>query len=170
MANARPARTAPLVGSALLCAGCFAYVPAELASVPPGDEVRVELTRVGFARLPEIPNNSGPDLSGVLVGNGGDRLLLRVPVAIRRDGLLTNTVEQEVAIPTADIVRVERREFSRRRTAVAAAGALASLAGLWAAFGDEGPPSGEQPDEPEDGEAGGLALIAALLRFSIPLP
>ena len=35
--------------AALICSGCFTYVPAPLTTVPPGDEVRVHLTREGVA-------------------------------------------------------------------------------------------------------------------------
>ena len=156
-------------GAALvLGSGCFSYVPAELGAVPAGRDVRLELTRVGFAQLPEIPNRPGPELAGRLVRQDPGQLLLRVPVAIRADGMVTGTVEQDVLIPATDIIRVERREFSRRRTGVVALGGVALLVGVIQAFGSGGPPVGQEPEKPIDEEAGsGPSGAAAITRFSI---
>ncbi|MSR21902.1 MAG: hypothetical protein EXR91_13200, partial [Gemmatimonadetes bacterium] len=57
--------------AALLSSGCFTYVPAELETLAPESEARLELTRVGFAQLPEIPNHPGPDLVGTVVRRDG---------------------------------------------------------------------------------------------------
>src|SRR5687767_427701 len=80
--------------------GCFRYVPAELGALPAGQDVRLELTRVGFAQLPEIPNATGPDLSGKLTRQDANRLFVSVPVNVRMGGIVTQTVQQEVSIPT----------------------------------------------------------------------
>lgn len=150
---------------ALLWSGCFRYVPSDLGAVPPGEEVRLELTRTGFAQLPEIPNRPGPELGGTLVRADASSLTLRVPVAIRRDGLVVGTVEQDVLIPTAEILSLERREFSRRRTGLVGALGAAALVGVLEGFGTGGPPSGEEPDPPIDEEAGS-ALVASFHLLS----
>jgi hypothetical protein len=159
-------RGAGIGAAALLFAGCFSYMPAELETLTPENEARLELTRVGFAQLPELPNNSGPDLSGTIIRRQAGQLFFRVPVAIRADGMVTGTVEQDVVIPEVDILKIEQRVFSKQRTAVVALGGLGVLAGVIAAFGSGGPPVGQQPDPPIDEEAGsgpsGLALTLPL--------
>jgi hypothetical protein len=139
---------------ALLCSGCFSYLPADVRSLAPDRDVRLELTRVGFAQLPEIPNRPGPELTGRVTRAEADRIVLRVPVAIRSDGMVTGTIRQEVVIPAADIVRVEQRVFSRRRSAVVALGGVGALVGTLMAFGSGGPPVGQEPEKPIDEEAG----------------
>ena len=168
-ARRRPFGGRPLAPAllALLCSGCFSYVPAEIGSLGPQRDVRLELTRVGFAQLPEIPNRPGPDLSGRVERTEGDRIILRVPVAIRTDGMVTGTIRQEVVIPAADIVRVEQRVFSRRRTAVVALGGLGMLVGTVMAFGSGGPPVGQEPEKPIDEEAGSTSGFSLTLPISI---
>ena len=150
---------------ALLGSGCFSYVPGDFASIAPNRDVRLELTRVGFAQLPEIPNRPGPDLSGRVVRKDPDQLFLRVPVAIRADGLVTGTIQQEVVVPAAEIVRVESRVFSRRRTAVVALGGVGALIATAMAFGAGGPPVGQEPEPPIDEEVG-----SGTSGFSLTLP
>jgi hypothetical protein len=165
----RAAQLLAFGSTVVLLSGCFSYVPGELATVNPEREVRLELTRVGFAQLPEIPNNPGPDISGRVVRQESNRLLLRVPVNIRMDGMVTGIVEQDVVIPAADIVRIEQRVFSRQRTAVVALGGIGTLIGVIAAFGSGGPPVGQPPEKPIDEEAGsgpsGMAVTVPLLSI-----
>jgi hypothetical protein len=123
-----------IVGVALTLSGCFSYVPVELSTLPPGDQVRVELTRVGFAQLPELPNNAGPNLNGTLLQFDSDRLFLRVPVNVRLDGLVTQTVQQDLAIPVGEIEQLERRVLSRSRTAMSIGGGLATLGVIFLSF------------------------------------
>lgn len=156
-------RTVLGIGSSLLLGGCFAYVPVDLAAVPEGEDLRVELTRVGFASMPPIPNNQGPDLTGVLVRGDADRLLLRVPVT-RPSGMAGPTLAQEISIPVGEIVRIERREFNRVRTALAVLGGVAALAAVVAGFDESGSRAPEVPEKPQDPEAGvgfgGVTLLS----------
>jgi hypothetical protein len=165
--GSRARRTFGLAAAVALCSACFSYVPGDIGSVAPEGDVRLELTRVGFAQLPEIPFQPGPDLSGRVVRQERNQLWLRVPVAIRADGMVTGTVHQEVVIPAADIVRLERRVFSRRKTGVVALAGVGALVGTIAAFGSGGPPVGQQPEPPIDEEAGsGAAGLSISLPFS----
>jgi hypothetical protein len=159
-------RSAGIGAVVVLCAGCFSYVPAELGTLSPEHEARLELTRIGFAQLPEIPNNAGPELSGTMLRRQAGQLFFRVPVAIRADGMVTGSVEQDVVIPESEILRIEQRVFSMQRTAVVAAGGIGVLIGVAYAFGSGGPPVGQEPEKPIDEEAGsgpsGLALTLPL--------
>jgi hypothetical protein len=162
----RAPRVLGLAAALVLCSGCFTWVPGDLGTLSPEGDVRLELTRVGFAQLPEIPNVPGPDLSGRVVRQEQNRLWLRVPVAIRSDGMVTGTVAQDLVIPAADIVRVERRVFSRRKTAVVTTAGVGALVGTIFAFGSGGPPSGQEPEKPIDEEAGSRP---SGLSLSLPL-
>ena len=143
--------------------GCFRYVPAELGALPAGDDVRLELTRVGFAQLPEMPNHPGPDLNGRLVRGDAARLFVSVPVNVRMGGIVTQTVQQEVSIPAGDIVRFERRELNRMRTGLAIGGGLATLGVIFLSFHDSNE-NAELPDRQREEEAG-----VGLIRRAIPL-
>jgi hypothetical protein len=147
-------RGVTIVAIALVASGCFRYVPAELGTLPAGNEVRLELTRVGFAQLPELPNVAGPDLNGTLVRVEPDRLFLRVPVNVRLDGLVTQTVQQELAIPAGDIVQMEHRVLSRGRTALSVGAGLATLGVIFLSFHDGGDDTPELPNRPPEEEAG----------------
>lgn len=159
-----PRRVVPLAATALLLSGCFHYRPVEPGVVPVGDEVRVLLTREGAAALPqEVPDLSGMAVRGKVMSREGDRLLLRVPVAVQREGLLTRELGRDVAIPSAQIVRVERRELSRGRTALAIAGGLGTAAALWASLGEGRSEGGSgRPEPPVE------AVRIPLLSFPLP--
>ena len=160
-------RTLAVTAVALL-SGCFRYVPAEVGTLPPGNQVRLELTRVAFAELPELPDNSGPDLSGTLVRMDDERLFVRVPINVRMGGLVTQTVQQELAIPASGIVQLERRELSRKRTGLAVAGGLATLGVIFLSFreSDENP---ELPERPPEEEAGVGFIARTLPIWSIAI-
>src|SRR4051794_5368585 len=81
-----------------LLSGCYQYLPVELAAVPPQTDVRMELTRVGFAKLPQMPEQSGPDVAGTLVRVDPAQVVLRVPVNVRSGEIVTGTIAQDVVI------------------------------------------------------------------------
>ena len=114
-----------VVAATPVLAGCFAYVPAQMEGVPAGQEVRVQLSRRGMAELPvEIAQDDGY-LRGSYAGQGGDSVRVQVAVAARQVGFLNQELRQEVRVPTAEVVQIERREFSRGRTALLAAAVVA---------------------------------------------
>lgn len=145
-------RKVSLTVGALLLSACFSYVPAELELTPPGDEVRVHVTRQGAAELTAVTANDElvPVLSGTVVGLEGSDLLIHVQVASRQVGFHAVGLEQTLRVPTGEILAVERKEFSAANTgllAVAAAGAsTALLLGIIRAFGQ----TSEGPVGPED--------------------
>ena len=147
---------------ALALGGCFHYVPVEPTTPPVGNDVRVELTRVGFAELPEIPTYSGPDLTGIIVSAEAGGLLLRVPVPVRVDGMLRDMIDQDVRIPAGSIVQIERRELDRARTYLSVAGGVATLAGVFLGFKAGGNDTPEIPQQPGEEEAGSRILVPFL--------
>jgi hypothetical protein len=159
------AKGARIGAAAFLCTGCFTYRASELPSVAEGAEVRVQLTRQGFAALPDIPTQSGLRLSGKLVARSDDQLRMRVPVAMEGR---TTTVAQELVIPVLDIARFETRTLSRARTGLAVAGGVGIAIAFYLGFEKGNPFSGGKPDDPEI-EGPGFTTGGRILRFSIPL-
>lgn len=137
--------------------GCVSYMPVELQTVPPGRDVRVEMTRLGFAALPEIPGQSGPRLVGTIAGRDDEQLRLRVPIAVLQDG---SALRQEVVIPARDILRAEIREVNRTRTGIVIATGLATGVALYLSLDRGRPFTGEEEEEREEEGDGGPAQPA----------
>jgi hypothetical protein len=108
-------------------------VPAQLATVPPGQEVRVYLTRATVATLPE--DVAPTDLARLYV-NG--RLMSQerdsVTVGIRVGGgtsvMPTSDLRQLVKVRTAEIVDLQRRQFSTTRTGLLVGGGVGVAAAV----------------------------------------
>ncbi|MBI4520470.1 MAG: hypothetical protein HY701_06510 [Gemmatimonadetes bacterium] len=139
---------AATVAALLFLTACFSYVPVEPQVVPPGENVRVYLTRVGMANLGDgLPLDLGAGLSGTLVQQQADRLLLRVPIAVRQEGFHLAPIAQDLWIPAGEILQFERRRFDPVRTGLLVAGG-AGLAGTVIATiisNSQGPPDGGPP-------------------------
>jgi hypothetical protein len=158
-------RAAAVLAAALVCSGCFTYVPAPLDTVPPGGEVRVHLTREGVAAdLARVAGEESPSVDGTLVRGDRDQLVVRVPVAIQATGILTRSLGQDVTIPATRISQLERRQLNRPRTALALVGGGAALVAVLLSFG-QGVPDPELPPRREPEEFRGLGW-----SFSVGLP
>lgn len=155
--------TALTAFGAFLSAGCYSYMPVETGMIPPGEEVRVVLTRPAFASLPEIPTISGPDLNGRVVSSDAQQVLMRVPVTYRSE-LGVASLSQEVAVPAAGIVEFKRRQFNPTRTAFAVAAGMTVASALINGFKGGGRPNTSDPERVIDEEAG------VGFSFSIGLP
>jgi hypothetical protein len=102
-------------------ASCYTYIPAELTSIPQGQEVRVYLTRAAVAALPA--DVAPTDLNalyvrGRLEAREADSLTVGVPVGTRDPAFMTSDIRQLVKVRTAEVVDVRQREFSLPRTAL----------------------------------------------------
>jgi hypothetical protein len=100
-------------------AGCYTYVPTELATVPPGGEVRVYLTRAAVATLPEevAPTDLARlYVNGRLEGREADSITVGIRVGAGSSVMPTSDLRQLVKVRTAEIVDLQRREFSAART------------------------------------------------------
>ena len=137
-----------LLGTAAVAlSGCFTYVPVDRSAVAPGEEVRVFVSRTGMAELPEALATERW-LRGTLREWSGDGLQLGVPIARPRDGYVADDIRQDVTLPTPHVLEVERREFSRGRTAALVGGAAAlAAAGIYAITVNDG----SDTDEPDPG-------------------
>ena len=163
-----PHRTSRLVialgALVLTTSGCFRFVPTDLETTPPGQSVRVLMTREGAAELSAVTevNRDAPSVVGTVMGTEGDDLMLNVSVARRQEGFIASSINQTVRVPKGEILTFERRELDGLAT-----GAVIGLSGAITAgiivfildpFGTSDVPPG---DDPED-----LALSFELL--SIP--
>jgi hypothetical protein len=130
--------------------GCYRYLPAPLEVAPRDTDVRVHLSRVALARVPEEFPTGGTFLTGRIVGVEADSLVLRVPVS-RAAGYGMQELRQDLHIPRGEIIDIERRQVSAARTTLtvaAAGGAAAALVILiMDASGNADADPGEGPDQ-----------------------
>jgi hypothetical protein len=135
----------------------------------PEHEARLELTRVGFAQLPEISepprarslrHRRAPTGQPARVSGTG-----RDPVG--RDGDRDGAAGRDH--PESEILKIEQRVFSKQKSSVVFLGGIGAVIGIAAAFGSGGPPVGQEPDKPPDEEAGsappGFAISLPILSF-----
>lgn len=129
---------------------CYNYVPTELGAVPPGEDVRLRLSREGGESLARTleSNEIDVDVSGRYEGMEQGSVLLRIPVVRDPTGVRPE-IQQVVRLSQLDVLTVDRRELSVGKTAAivgASAGALALLlTQVFEVFGDSGG-DGTDPD------------------------
>ena len=121
----KPKSLLPTLAAAMVLStatGCFNYVPTEIGAVPPGESVRLYLTRAGVDAVNEAGNEEAlstvfePVLSGEFVRRTGDDLFLRVPTVRRQIGFHSAQLGQDIRVPASEIVQIERQELSRAKT------------------------------------------------------
>ena len=143
-------RAGPVLAvAALVLSGCYKYVPVETGATPPGEEVRVFVTRQGAAEFSEVAPLDGPvpDLRGEVVGHEGSDLLLAVEVASPQVGFHTIGLKQTVRIPTGEILSIERRVLNKPLTAAVVGGvAAAGTAMMLMIIDATGREPGPEPD------------------------
>lgn len=144
--------------------GCYAYVPMQLATVPPRAEVKVRVTDAGAARLVKDFGAYTTELEGQLGLEGSDSVSVAVAIAREYRGLTLESARQVLYLGRTEVVEVRHRQLSRKRTVLASAGAVVAftlLVKTVVQWGDPNPPAGEPPGAPPAPLRGGL-------RFSIP--
>jgi hypothetical protein len=121
--------------------GCYRYIPTDLAAVPPGENVRVYVSRAVLLDLEEAIPMEGPVVRGRISRQEGGQMFLRVPVSNRQVGFHSEQIDQEVQIPLLEISQIERRELDRVATVAMIGGAVAAAATvlfvIMDAFADE---------------------------------
>lgn len=116
--------------------GCFNYVPTEIGAVPPGESVRLFLTRAGVDAINEAGNEDAlntlfePVLSGEFVRRTDADLYVRVPTVRRQVGFHSAQLGQDIRVPAGEVVQIERQELSRAKTGVLIGGTAAVITGL----------------------------------------
>ena len=130
-----------------LLSGCFTYRAAEIGTLQQGGQVRVHLTRQGFAALPQTTDLSRPRIAGTLLSIDNDHVRVSAPDAFAISG--TNAT-LEYVVPMRDIVVVEVRVLSRTRTSLAVAGGIATATAFYLAFEKGNPFSNDNSKPPEE--------------------
>ena len=116
--------------------GCFNYVPAEIGAVPPGESVRLYLTRAGVDAINEAGNEDAlntlfePVLSGEFVRRTDADFYVRIPTVRRQVGFHSSQLGQDIRVPAGEIVQIERQELSKAKTGLLAGGATAALTAI----------------------------------------
>jgi hypothetical protein len=120
--------------------GCFKYVPAPLEALPPGENVRVYVSRNVIQQLEEVGEFSDPVVRGRIVRRSDEELFVWVPIGARQVGFHSTELGQDVRIPLTEIVQLERREVDRLGTGALVAGGIGATAVvlfvIMEAFGD----------------------------------
>jgi len=130
-----PRRILALLAAAAL-PGCYAYVPAEFATVPEGESVRIFLTVQETRALEDggmlenITVGSPPAVEGTLMRRAEEQLFVRVPVGQRQAGFHSQQLVHELPIGVGGIVHVQRRTLNRTSTGLALGGAAALVGAL----------------------------------------
>lgn len=152
---------AVLAGTVLPLSACFSYIPADLDTVPPGENVRVYVTPQGMTDVAELALENGPVLRGMVVRKENESLFLRIPVATRQEGFHMSPIGQDVRIPTREIIQLEQRRLDRAGTGLLVLGTAGAAAAviflIMDAFDD-----GSRPEEPGPDES-------RVPLFSLPL-
>lgn len=111
--------------------GCYTYHPAELGSLVPPEEIRVELDEAEYRKVAPGGSMVGPPrVEGKFARVAGDSLVMSVWIGDAYRGTPFESSYQDVSIPLGEVVRTESRRLSRGRTALASAGAVAIIAVL----------------------------------------
>jgi hypothetical protein len=112
----------------LAATGCYKYVPVQVATVDPEEDVRVVVTESAAARLSGDLGAYSTSLQGRLRQEPQDSVSISVPVTRSYQGRLIDTGWQTMFLGRGEVVQVHRREFSRARTIMAGVGAVVVVA------------------------------------------
>jgi hypothetical protein len=114
----------------VLLSACYTYMPAQIETVPAGQEVRATLTRQGRIDLPESFELDDPFVSGKVVRRESDQLFLSIPVARQQQGFHVSQITQEVGIRTGDIADLQVRKLDGVKTGLFVLGSAAAAVGV----------------------------------------
>ena len=128
-------------------------MPTEIGAVPPGESVRLFLTRAGVDAINEAGNEEAldtffePVLSGEFVRRTDADLYVRVPTVRRQVGFHSAQLGQDIRVPAGEVVQIERQELSRAQDGRCwSGGTAAAITGLIVFIPERGPPTrGGQP-------------------------
>lgn len=148
------ARIAPgvlLLLALALISGCYRYIPIEPSAARPNEEVRIRLSPPAASRLAAEFGASTSTLNGQLRPQGPDSLGLSIQISRLAGGVALGDMRQMLVFGQSEVLDVSRREMSRGRTALAAAGVVAVFVFLVSSviqIGDENPGPEEPPPPP----------------------
>lgn len=116
-----------LIASAILLAGCYRFTPVPLGTVPPGTEVRIQLSDEGQETLEGFTGSPRSEVGGQLIEWGEDVVLsVRVPAVA---GMVDRGLRSRVSVAANHVIAVDVRERDRTKTAILT-GSLIIVAGV----------------------------------------
>jgi hypothetical protein len=159
-----------------ISAGCYRYVPVAPAAARPEEELRVRVTDAAAVRLVRDLGTYTTELDGTFKRESADSVSVSVSIARDYRGATLENARQALFLAPAEIVELRRREFSRSRTALVAAGSLVGFAALVATvtqLGDPNPPAGDDGPPPPppivSPKPSPFGLSPHVLRFRVPV-
>jgi hypothetical protein len=130
---------------------CYTFQPVSPGDMTPGDEVRLVIARRATSSITPSVMLGETTIVGDLVDVSEDSLAVSVWIGQAYRGTPFEPVHQTYTFPNVDVVRTDRRKFSSRRTALAAAGILAGIYLMIETvefLQDPNPRRDSDPDEP----------------------
>lgn len=132
-------------------AGCFSYQPVLDGNPEPDAEVRLRLAAPAAVMLSERTGRTIRSVEGTLLGVTPDSLSLEVRWGAVYAGTPFEGRRDVLAFHRSEVVEIDRREFSRTRTSIVAAGltgvAFLILRSFSGGGGDQGG-AGPGPGDP----------------------
>jgi hypothetical protein len=132
------------------------------------EDVRLRVTEDAATRISKELGTFSTEIDGELNGQGRDSISLGVPIDRTYRGMTIGTTTQVLFLARSEILEVRRRQFSRSRTVLVAAGTVVGF-GLLAAsivqlVDPNGAPENQPPPPPPPSPYRGF------IRFKLPLP
>lgn len=146
-------RTTFLISAIAVTGGCYRWVPTEQATIPPGAEVRANLTDAG---VEEMRRYFGPDITSVegpLVSWDGRGLSVLSETTLRRAGFPPTVLTDTIQLQPTHLADVAIRELDGKRTALFTVATLGAAAGAVMAaliFGGTAEEPGESGGPPPE--------------------
>ncbi len=119
----------------LVLVGCYQTVPLGDVLPAPGQEIIVELTASGGARLAQYLGPRAQAISGVTMSAQSDSLGISVKQVVRDNGEEQFWRGEEIMIARSDISRVSERRLSRSKSSFAATLLAVGAYAIHRAFG-----------------------------------
>lgn len=149
-------------------AACYTYSEGSFASVAPGSEIRVEVTRQTALRFEEALAGDYRSLEGTVKSRNGGSLMLDVVSTTRQSGFQFEPLRQTLQLELADVAYVEIKTFNRNRTIVASS--LAGVAGAAIAWKALGGKTGGDTRPPTGGGPADARIVRPGFRVPLPFP
>jgi hypothetical protein len=148
---------------------CFTYVPVQMASLAPQEDVRVRITDGAGARLIKDLGVYTTQLDGEFEAHG-DSVSVTVPIIREYRGLALPATNQSLYLSRSEVVEIRQRRLSTTRTVLATAGAVAGFVVLVESVQAIFNPS-EATEEPPPPPPVGIRIpLRPLTLIRIPIP
>lgn len=129
------------LAAVVLSAGCHRYAPLVGVSPQPGDQVRIRLSAAEAERVSGMTGTPIRSVEGYVLRVSPEGMTVDVGWGAVYAGTRFEGRRDTLDFRAGDILEVDRREFSRARTAIALAGAVAAVGALFRALGGRRSPA-----------------------------